>query len=110
MQAHAHRLAEEVVVAITTLAADADAAAFARTLVERELIACANVLPGVTSIYRWKGEVVADGEQLVVMKLPGERLDALKQAFAELHPYEVPELLVFDVRDGLEAYLRWVVG
>ena len=110
MQAHTDSVANDVCLALTTVSSDADVSAFARTLVERDLIACANVLPGVTSVYRWKGEIVVDAEQLVVMKLRRDRVDALKLAITELHPYDVPELLVFDVADGLESYLRWVLG
>ena len=67
MQAHTDSVANDVCLALTTVSSDADVSAFARTLVERDLIACANVLPGVTSVYRWKGEIVVDAVQLVVM-------------------------------------------
>jgi periplasmic divalent cation tolerance protein len=109
MQAHADSTAADVMVALTTYPSTGDARAFARTLVERQLIACANVLPGVSSIYRWKGEIAEDSEQLIVMKLRRDRVDDLKHAIRELHPYEVPELLVLAVQDGLDAYVQWVV-
>jgi len=80
-----------------------------RALVDERLIACANVLPGVTSIYRWQGAVHADAEVLVVMKTRGALVSRLMERAAELHPYEVPELLALPVADGLPAYCRWVM-
>ena len=107
MQAPADRDVD-IVVAITTLGEHHAAERFALPLVERGLIACANVLPRITSYYRWKGETNVDDEQLVIMKLRRDRVDELKQVMKELHPYEVPELIVLDVVDGLPDYLEWV--
>ena len=85
------------------------AASVARALVDERLIVCANVLPGVTSIYRWQGAVHADAEVLVVMKTREALVPRLVERAAELHPYEVPELLALPVMDGLPAYCRWVM-
>jgi periplasmic divalent cation tolerance protein len=85
------------------------AARISRALVDERLVACANLLPGVTSIYRWEGEVEEAGEVLVVMKTRAALLARLLERAAELHPYEVPELLALPVADGLPAYCRWVV-
>lgn len=80
------------------------------TLVEERLAACGNVLPGATSIYRWEGAIHRDSEVLVVLKThSGVAAELLRRA-GELHPYDVPELLVLPVVDGDPAYLRWVVG
>lgn len=101
--------APRVVIALTTLAADADAAAFARTLVDERLAACVNVLPVMTSIYRWKGAVEQDREQQILMKTTADRLPALAARLRQLHPYELPELLVLTAADGsAAAYLEWV--
>lgn len=98
----------EVVTVITTLG-DVDAAAeLVETLVAERLIACGNIVPGVTSIYRWQGEVVRDGEVMVVMKTTRTRLDDLLERAAALHPYEVPELLALAVDGGSAPYRRWV--
>lgn len=100
--------ASDVVVALAT-APDAEAAArIGRALVQERLVACTNLVPGMTSIYRWRGEVREEGEVLMVMKTRGALVDRLKARLPELHPYEVPELLVVPVTDGLEAYCRWV--
>jgi periplasmic divalent cation tolerance protein len=77
-------------------------------LVVARLAACASILPGVTSLYWWEGEVQRSSEVLVVMKTPAECVDALISRAAELHPYDVPELLALPVENGLSAYLAWV--
>jgi periplasmic divalent cation tolerance protein len=82
----------------------------ARTLVEEQLIACANLVPQVRSIYRWEGRVCDEEEVLMVLKTGTERFEALRARVLELHPSEVPELLRLDVCDGSPAYLAWVLG
>jgi len=94
-------------VVLTTLAADADGAALARTLVEERLAACVNVLPAMTSVYRWKGAVEQDREQQLVIKTAPAQLPALEARLRELHPYELPEFLVLSA-SGSKAYLDWV--
>ena len=80
----------------------------ARALVEERLIACANLVPGVTSVYRWEGEVRSDTEHLVVMKTRAELLERLFERASALHPYEVPELVALDVAGGSRPYCGWV--
>jgi periplasmic divalent cation tolerance protein len=99
--------ASTVAIVLTTLSADADAAALARTLVDERLAACVNVLPVMTSIYRWQGKVEQDREQQIVIKTMSDRVAALQARLRELHPYELPEFLVLDA-GGSEAYLAWV--
>ena len=98
----------EAVIVLTTLGADADAAALARTLVEERLAACVNVLPTMTSVYRWEGRVQDEREQQLVIKTLTSRLPELEARLRALHPYDVPEFLVLPVSGGSEAYLRWV--
>jgi len=81
----------------------------ARALLDERLIACANLLPGVTSLYRWQGEVQSDAEVLVVMKTREALVPRLMERATALHPYQVPELLALPVADGLPAYCRWVM-
>lgn len=80
----------------------------ARALVEERLIACANVVPGVTSVYRWEGEVRSETEHLVVMKTRAALLERLFERAAALHPYDVPELIALDVAAGSRPYCGWV--
>jgi periplasmic divalent cation tolerance protein len=97
------------VVAVLTTAPSAEVAdRIGTTLVEERLAACANVLPGVSSVFRWKGEVSREAEVFVVLKTTAARLTDLRRRLVELHPYEVPEMLAFDVREGHTPYLEWV--
>jgi periplasmic divalent cation tolerance protein len=95
-------------VVLTTLAADADAAALARTLVQERLAACVNVLPVMMSFYRWKGAIEQDREQQLVIKTAPAQLSALEARIRELHAYDVPEFLVLTVSGGSAAYLQWI--
>ena len=79
-----------------------------RALVEARLATCANVVPSLTSIYWWEGELERTGEALLILKTVEERIEALLERAVELHPYEVPELLVLAVERGHEPYLAWV--
>ena len=96
------------VIVLTTLPADADAAAFGRALVDARLAACVSMLTGLRSIYRWKDAVEDAVEQQLIIKTDAGAVDALKARIAALHPYEVPELLVLPASDGGAAYLDWV--
>lgn len=98
----------DYVLVLTTLPADADAATFARTLVETRLAACVNLLPGMESVYRWEGRVEQERERQLVIKTARSRVVALWERVRELHPYEVPEFIVLPIVDGNDAYLRWV--
>jgi periplasmic divalent cation tolerance protein len=99
--------ASELVLVLTTVGADADAAALARTLVEERLAACVNVVPGMTSIYRWKGTVGQEREQQLIIKTTPGRVEALAVRLREIHPYELPELIVLSARASA-AYGEWV--
>ncbi|MGH9314311.1 MAG: divalent-cation tolerance protein CutA [Vicinamibacterales bacterium] len=98
----------DYVIALTTLPADADAHSFARTLVEERLAACVNVLPEMTSIYRWEGKVEQEPERQVVVKTSRARLAELRERVRELHTYDVPEFIVIPIIDGSDPYLTWV--
>lgn len=101
-------MAEEVLVVLTTWPDAEKARAAARVLVEEKLIACANLLPGVESIYRWKGAVETSAEVLVFFKTTIARYQAFETRLLQLHPYEVPEIVTLRAADGLSRYLRWV--
>jgi periplasmic divalent cation tolerance protein len=96
-------------VAVLTTAPSAEVAErMGGTLVEERLAACANVVPGIVSIFRWKGAVSHESEVLMILKTTTDAVDALRRRIVELHPYEVPEVLALDVRDGHAAYMDWV--
>jgi periplasmic divalent cation tolerance protein len=98
------------VVVLTTVAADFDARALAYALVEARVAACVNILPAVHSVYRWEGRVTDDAEQLLVIKTSAERVDALRAALFEKHPYDVPEFVVLTIDQTSEAYGAWLLG
>jgi periplasmic divalent cation tolerance protein len=82
----------------------------ARGLVEARLAACVNLVPGVTSIYRWQDAVQADAEVLLVAKTVVENVPALEAFLAREHPYECPEVVALDVASVGAAYLAWLQG
>jgi periplasmic divalent cation tolerance protein len=96
------------VLVLTTIGAQTDAPALARTLVGERLAACVNVLPVMISLYRWKDAVEQDREQQIVMKTTADRVAALEARLRELHPYDLPEFLVLPATGGSAAYLDWV--
>jgi periplasmic divalent cation tolerance protein len=96
------------VVALTTVDAGFDAVGMARTLVERGLASCVNVVPGVTSVYRWEGKINADPEQQLIIKTTAGRVGPLSAAIHELHPYDIPEFIVLPVSGGSERYLNFL--
>jgi len=85
-----------------------DGEKIARALVEDRLAACCNIIPGIQSIYRWKGQVNQDQEVLLIVKSVVERIEDIKKRVRELHAYEVPELIVLTISDGLQDYLQWI--
>ena len=96
---------------VVITADDADwLAGFTRALVEERLAACVNRASGVRSTYRWQGRVVEEAEVLLVIKTTREHFDALRHRLLELHPYEVPELMAFEVADGHVPYLEWIAA
>lgn len=96
------------ILVVYVTAPPAKAPELARALVEQRLIACANLVPGVRSIYRWEGEVHDEPETLLILKTTADRLAALKDAVGSLHPYQVPEVLALAVEDGSAPYCAWV--
>lgn len=80
----------------------------AKTLVDERLAACVNVVPRITSVYRWEGKREVSAESLLLIKTRGDRYDALQQRVLEVHPYSVAEVLAVPVEAGAPAYLDWV--
>jgi len=97
-------------VVLTTADSAELAERLAHALVERRLAACVNIVGPVRSVYRWKGEIVADEERLLLIKTASEQFEALREALRELHTYEVPEILALAVTAGDRPYLDWLAG
>ncbi|MEX2527763.1 MAG: divalent-cation tolerance protein CutA [Gemmatimonadota bacterium] len=98
----------EVQVVLVTAPDTESAQSLGRAVVEEQLAACVNLIPGVHSIYRWEGSVETDDEVLLLVKTTRSRLDALIHRVHDLHPYDLPEVLALPVTAGLEGYLAWV--
>jgi periplasmic divalent cation tolerance protein len=97
-------------VQITTAAAQADAERIAAALVERRLAACVQVAGPVQSTYRWQGQVETAQEWLCTAKTERGQMAAIERLLAELHPYELPELIATPIVAGSAAYLEWLAG
>ena len=80
----------------------------AHILVEEKLVACVNLIPGLTSIYHWKGEICRDEEVLLMAKSLESRLGEIIRRVTELHSYEVPEIIAIPIEGGSEPYLNWI--
>jgi len=80
----------------------------ATSLVEQGIAACINIIPKVTSIYKWQGKLEKDDEVLMLIKTDQSRYQDLEQALLSLHPYELPEIIAVPVEQGLTGYLNWV--
>ncbi len=99
----------DLIVAVTTVSDIEKAKSLAHQVVAQHLVACCNIVPGITSIYHWQGELCNDQECLLVMKTVKNRFIELDQWVRTNHPYEVPELLAIPVTACLKEYLSWVV-
>ncbi len=100
----------EVITVITTVGTEEQANLIARELVVRRQAACVNVLPGVKSTYRWQGKICSDTEHLLLIKSCRAEFDQVAATIGELHSYELPEILAFDVAHGEKNFLNWVCG
>jgi periplasmic divalent cation tolerance protein len=98
------------VLVLTTVGAAFDPAPLATHLVEKQLAACVNVIPQIYSVYRWKGAIERESEQLLLIKTIESQVDALREALFAMHPYEVPEFVVIRIDDLSDAYRSWLVG
>jgi len=83
-------------------------AAIARTLVDEGLAACVNVVPAVTSVYRWQGSTQTAEECLLLVKGASARYAQIENRIIALHPYELPEIIAVPVTQGLPRYLAWL--
>ncbi|PRP93825.1 Divalent-cation tolerance protein CutA [Enhygromyxa salina] len=80
----------------------------ARALLEAKLIGCANLIPGVRSLYWWEGEIQDDAEVVMLMECPRERVDEAVAALTRAHPYDVAKIVVLEPSAVNEPYLAWL--
>jgi periplasmic divalent cation tolerance protein len=93
---------------LTTTKGRAEAERIAQKIVGEKLAACVNVVPNISSTYRWKGKIERSREAMLLIKTSGEKLDKLIERIEELHSYEVPEIIAVPIERGLAEYLKWL--
>lgn len=102
--------AVSALVCLSTCPDPATADRIAAALVEERLAACVNAMPGLRSTYRWQGRVERADETLLIIKTTRDRLERVAERMAELHPYELPELIAVEAAGGSAAYLDWIAA
>ena len=96
------------IVVLTTCESEEEAERIARSLVEKRLAACVNILPRARSIYRWKGAVEEAQELILLIKSRRDAFETLRAELSKIHSYEVPETIALPIVDGSTAYLAWL--
>lgn len=97
-----------VMIALTTVPDSSTAERLAQGLLERRLVACVNIVPGMHSHFWWQGAVKRSDEMLVIMKTHSDRWGELEAFVRDHHPYDVPELVAFSIWTALDSYLKWI--
>jgi periplasmic divalent cation tolerance protein len=100
---------EDVLVVLVTAPTLDEATSIGRTLVEERLAACANIVPGLRSIYRWQDALQDEPEVLLIIKTTAAYFDHLAQRVLELHSYATPEVLALPVTQGVPEYVQWLI-
>ena len=101
-------MSKQILLALSTFPDAEVARRVSNQLVTESLAACANILPSVESIYRWKTKIESASEILVLFKLSEDRQSEFEDKLRSLHPYEVPEIIFIPIAGGLQEYLQWV--
>lgn len=77
-------------------------------LVRQELAACVNIMPKITSIYRWNGQLSEDEETLLLIKTKSSLFEKVKTRIIEMHTYDLPEIIALDITNANKSYLNWI--
>ena len=101
-------MADKILLALNTFPDRETAQRISNQLVTEKFAACANILPTIESVYRWKEKLESGNETLVFFKLSEDRQSMFQEKLRSLHPYEVPEIIFVPITSGLPEYLRWV--
>jgi periplasmic divalent cation tolerance protein len=102
-------MAAKILLALSTFPDAETARRISNQLVTEKFAACANILPAVESIYRWKEKIETAGEVIVFFKTTPDRRKVFQEKLRSLHPYDVPEIIFMSVTNGLPEYLQWVI-
>lgn len=80
----------------------------AHQLINDKIAACINILPGLTSIFRWQGKIETEQEHLLLIKTRKDRYQAVEKSIQTNHPYEIPEIIAIPIEKGLAEYMQWI--
>ena len=100
-------MSEFIIIYITTASSE-EAASIGKALVDERIAACANVLPGMTSIYRWDGKTQSGSEAVLILKTRKNLLAKAEIRIKDLHSYDTPCILAIPVIDGSHPFLQWI--
>lgn len=100
----------KAILVVTTAGTEEQANLIAQELVERRHSCCVNIIPVHRSVYRWKGKICDDSEFLLIIKTTQSEYDRVEAAIQELHAYELPEILAFNIARGEKGFLEWIAG
>ncbi|MEO1085920.1 MAG: divalent-cation tolerance protein CutA [Acidobacteriota bacterium] len=98
------------IIVVTSVGGEELGNELARELVARRHAACVNMLPVVKSFYRWQGKICHDSEYLLIIKTMQSEYDAVAETIQELHSYDLPEILAFDIAKGDPRFLEWIAS
>ena len=98
----------DVMLVLSTASSEKEAMTIAQALVDQELAACVNVVPAIRSLYRWKGKIWNEVENMIFIKTTSAQLEEIKKTLKDLHSYELPEVLAVKVDDGEKNVLNWI--
>lgn len=96
-------------IVLVTAPSHEEALQLAKGLVENRLAACVNIIPNITSVYRWQGEIQADSECLLIAKTDHRLWDDLVAWVQNHHSYTVPEIIQLPIQEGASSYLQWIL-
>jgi periplasmic divalent cation tolerance protein len=100
--------ASKVLIVLVTASSRKEAAKIGRAAVKKNVAACVNIVPSVTSIFRWRGEVQSSREALLMVKTSDRRYAALEKLIRSMHSYDLPEIIALNIERGLSQYIAWV--
>ncbi|MDW7679548.1 MAG: divalent-cation tolerance protein CutA [bacterium] len=98
----------EYVLILVTTANEDEAEQIGRSLVEKKLIACANIISPAKSIFHWDGELCQENETVMMIKAMKKNFDSIQAEIKEIHSYENPEIIAIPIILGAEDYLNWI--
>jgi len=101
-------MSEQYLIILNTCPDKESAERIAKTLVEKRLAACVNIIPGLTSVYHWQDQIESSEECLLVIKSIQNAYKAVEQAILDIHPYELPEVIAVPLSTGFAPYIAWI--